>query len=84
MKKSDFNRHVGTVLRQVRNNEGITQQELEASSGLQRGFISDLECGRKGISTYKLLQLCNGFSNTTASEFIERLERRLKKHANFY
>lgn len=84
MKESDFNRHFGTVLRQVRNNEGLTQQALEAESGIQRGYISDLECGRKGISTFKLFQLCTGFSNTTPPEFIERLEERLKKHADIH
>ena len=78
MNESEFNQQLGIVLRQVRNNEGLTQQALEEASGIQRGYISDLECGRKGISTFKLFQLCNGFSDTTTANFIERVQKRLK------
>lgn len=65
-----FRRHFGMVLRQTRNNEGITQQQLEAATGVQRGYISDLECGRKGISLFELFKICKGFPNNTASDLV--------------
>lgn len=77
MNADKFNNYFGTVLRQVRNREGLSQNGLADSSGVQRGYISDLERGKKRISLFKFLQLCEGFSNTSPEDFIALLKERL-------
>lgn len=80
MNEDDFKRHFGVVLKQTRNSSGLTQQELEDATGVQRGYISDLERGVKGISLYKLFQICQGFERTTFAEFSQELAKRLKNY----
>ncbi|MCG8094901.1 MAG: helix-turn-helix domain-containing protein [Candidatus Thiodiazotropha endolucinida] len=82
MDESDFYRSLGFVIKQFRSNEGLTQQQLEEKTGIQRGFISDVECGRKGITIYKLYQLCQGFQHVSTSDLVGMLDRRIAENAN--
>lgn len=82
MDEHDFNRHLGIVLRQSRNKAGLTQQGLQDRTNVQRGFISDLECGRKGITVFKLAQLCEGFENTKIADFLDQVMERISKYEN--
>lgn len=64
------NRHIGSKIRDLRQQNGLTQQELADRSELTKGFISQLENGQVSPSIVTLFDLieCLG---TTASEFFK-------------
>jgi DNA-binding XRE family transcriptional regulator len=40
----------GTALKEKRQSLGMTQVELAKIAGLSRSYVSEVECGREGIS----------------------------------
>ncbi|MDO4976540.1 MAG: XRE family transcriptional regulator [Eubacteriales bacterium] len=64
------NEKIGKKIRDLRNQNGLTQQELADRTELTKGYISQLERGQVTPSVITLLDLieCLG---TTASEFFE-------------
>jgi len=40
-------RDIGTIIRQKRQDRGLTLRELSEATGLSRGYISDIERGRR-------------------------------------
>ena len=66
------NEHIGRKIKDLRNQNGLTQQELADRTELTKGFISQLERGQVSPSVGTLLDLieCLG---TTASDFLKRL-----------
>ena len=67
------NEHIGTKIKDLRNRNGLTQQELADRTELTKGFISQLERGQVSPSVVTLLDLieCLG---TTASGFFEKVD----------
>lgn len=67
------NEHIGNKIKELRNRNGLTQQELADRTELTKGFISQLERGQVSPSIVTLLDLieCLG---TTASEFFKETE----------
>lgn len=67
------NEKIGKKIRDLRNRNGFTQQELADRTELTKGFISQLERGQVSPSVVTLLDLieCLG---TTASEFFKEAE----------
>ena len=67
------NENIGRKIRDLRNRNGLTQQELADRTELTKGFISQLERGQVSPSVLTLLDLieCLG---TTASEFFKEAE----------
>lgn len=67
------NEHIGNKIKDLRNRNGLTQQELADRAELTKGFISQLERGQVSPSVVTLLDLieCLG---TTASEFFKEAE----------
>ena len=67
------NEHIGNKIKDLRNRNGLTQQELADRTELTKGFISQLERGQVSPSIVTLLDLieCLG---TTASEFFKEAE----------
>ena len=65
-----INERIGKKIRDLRNTNGLTQQELADRTELTKGYISQLERGQVTPSVVTLLDLieCLG---TTASEFFE-------------
>ena len=69
--ESDYvNAQIGKKIKDLRNRNGLTQQELADRTELTKGFISQLEHGQVSPSVVTLLNLieCLG---TTASEFFK-------------
>ena len=68
-----INQNIGKRIRDLRNKNGLTQQELADRSELTKGFISQLERGQVSPSVVTLLDLieCLG---TTPSEFFSEAE----------
>ncbi|MCI9128278.1 MAG: cupin domain-containing protein [Eubacterium sp.] len=67
------NEHIGNKIKDLRNRNGLTQQELADRTELTKGFISQLERGQVSPSIVTLLDLieCLG---TTASDFFKETE----------
>ena len=72
------NEHIGRKIKDLRNQNGLTQQELADRTELTKGFISQLERGQVSPSVGTLLDLieCLG---TTASDL-----KRQKKNRSFF
>lgn len=69
-----INENIGNKIRDLRNKNGLTQQELADRTELTKGFISQLERGLVTPSVVTLLDLieCLG---TTASDFFRETEK---------
>lgn len=59
---------VGKRVRELRNSIGISQEELADLAGLDRTYITSVECGKRNISIVNIEKLANAF-NVTLAEF---------------
>ena len=50
---------VGERIREIRDEQGITQDQLAQRSGLSKGFLSDVENSKRNIGSQNLLQIAN-------------------------
>lgn len=50
---------VGERIREIREDQGITQDQLAQRSGLSKGFLSDVENSKRNIGSQYLLQVAN-------------------------
>ncbi len=61
---------VGRRVKELRNKLGISQEELANLVGLDRTYITSVECGRRNISIVNIEKLAKAL-NVTLSEFFE-------------
>lgn len=59
---------VGKRVRELRNNLGISQEELADLAGLDRTYITSIECGKRNISIVNIEKLAKAL-NVTLAEF---------------
>lgn len=59
---------VGKRVRELRNIIGISQEELADLAGLDRTYITSVECGKRNISIVNIEKLANAL-NVTLAEF---------------
>ena len=59
---------VGKRVRELRNNLGISQEELADLAGLDRTYITSVECGKRNISIVNIEKLAKAL-NVTLAEF---------------
>lgn len=59
---------VGKRVKELRNKLGISQEELADIAGLDRTYITSVECGKRNISIVNIEKLANAL-NVTLSEF---------------
>ena len=57
MDTADVNSYIGERIRDLRNRNGLTQQELADRTELTKGFISQLERGQVSASVVTLFDL---------------------------
>jgi len=50
---------VGDRIRDIREDSGITQDQLAESAGISKGFLSDVENNKRNISSENLLKVAN-------------------------
>lgn len=50
---------VGKRVRELRNSIGISQEELAELAGLDRTYITSVECGKRNISIVNIEKLAN-------------------------
>jgi DNA-binding XRE family transcriptional regulator len=59
---TDVGSRFGARLRDLRRSHKLTQLDMAVSFGIDRSYISDVECGKKGISLATLEVIALGFS----------------------
>ena len=59
---SNIKSNLGSVLKELRNRKGITQEKLAECIGMQPYAITKIETGRAFISSETLSKLCNFFN----------------------
>lgn len=67
---TDFQKWVGSRIREIREKSGMTQDDFAYNSEIQRGYISDLERGVRNISISNLKKICD-FFKISLSDFFE-------------
>ena len=65
-------RPFGNRLRDLRQQRGLTQIQLADYLGIDRSFISEVECGKKAISLSYLETVAQGF-NVSLAELLRDL-----------
>lgn len=70
-------KHFLALLRQVRQNAGLTQSELAERLEVPQSRISDYERGERQLDLMELLQYCKA-AEVPLIEFVERFERSLE------
>jgi transcriptional regulator with XRE-family HTH domain len=63
----------GSVLKKLRNDKGLSQEELGFESGYHRTYISLLERGKKSPSLKTIFQLAKAL-NVEPSDILEQLQ----------
>ena len=81
---------LGSALRAFRADKGITLRELAEASRVSPGYLSELERGRKEVSSELLASVCHALGTSVADVLIEaastmaisRAEARLFREIN--
>ena len=68
---------IAKIIREARNEVGISQVQLADFSGLSYPFVSDVERGNVGVSIAALLQLSEVLK-VDAGELMRRIEAEMK------
>jgi len=68
----------GRVIRKIRLEQALTQEQLGFEAGLRRTFISSIELGEK-IPSLKSIQALSLALNTPMSKLLQLAEAELKK-----
>ncbi len=71
MEQEQINEQIGCKIKDLRNRNGLTQQELADRTELTKGFISQLERGQVSPSVVTLLDLIECLGSTPAEFFKE-------------
>lgn len=64
---------VGKVLREIRQEKGLTATRVAKDSGLSRRFLEYVETGTKSLSVRTLFRLCEALG-VRPSKMIQRIE----------
>lgn len=62
---------LGAALRSFRADKGITLRELAESARVSPGYLSELERGRKEVSSELLASVCHALDTSVADVLIE-------------
>ena len=79
MARSTHNPHYQTLLtllRDLRERAGVTQQALAESLGNTQTFISKIERGERRIDVVEFIELCEALEADPVAAFRECLQRR--------
>lgn len=64
---------LGLRIKQLRNEEGISQEELANRAELDRTYITSVEKGRRNISILNIEKICNAL-NVSLKQFFDSEE----------
>ena len=61
----------GKAIRQMRQQKGISQEELADLCGLHRTYISDVELGKRNVSLENIERLAQALDANVSDVFVE-------------
>ena len=70
---TDFKSGLGRVIKQLRRQRGLTQDELAAKASLHRTYVSDVERGARNLSILSLHRISAALE-TPLSEIFKQVE----------
>lgn len=59
---------VGLRIKELRNNEGISQEQFALRIGMDRTYLASIEVGQRNVTLLNLAKIARGF-NLNLSEF---------------
>lgn len=65
---------LGTTLKTLRAEKGVSQEKLALSTGIDRRYMSDIENGRRNVSLEIIAKLA-AFFEMKVSELFQRIEQ---------
>lgn len=68
---------LGILIRQKRNEKGVTQVDLAAALNIDRSHVTRIESGKKPVSVVRLLEISKALE-CQASDLIAKLEVGIK------
>lgn len=71
MDKKEFAKDLGLRIKIKRLEAHLSQEEIAESANFSLPFVSDVECGKKGISLYYFLKLAKVLK-IDMNDFLER------------
>ena len=77
MEQEEVNQEIGRKLKDLRQRNGLTQQELADRTELTKGFISQLERGQVSPSVVTLMDLIECLGSTPAEFFKESTKEQI-------
>ena len=75
METAEVNTYIGEGIKNLRNRNGLTQQELADRTELTKGFISQLERGQVSPSVLTLFEIIECLGSTPAEFFRKEEEK---------
>lgn len=65
IEKGPFDKQIGRRIRELREYQHLTREKLAEYADTSVQFIADIECGRKGMTTYTLYKLAEALHVST-------------------
>jgi len=65
------------LLRQIRRDAGLTQEDLAAKLKRPQSFVSKYESGERRLDVLELREVCSAM-NVTLMDFVNKMERALR------
>lgn len=65
MKKTIFDKQIGKRIRNLREYQHLTREKLAEYADTSVQFLADIECGRKGMTTFTLYKLAEALHVST-------------------
>ena len=60
---------IGEIIKDMRREAGLTQEELAAKAGTKKSYISRIENGKSDIMLNTLFRICNGLGKQMSIRF---------------
>lgn len=70
MQKSDIRNKIGFRIKELRKQNGLTQDKFALMTGINRSYLADIEKGNRNFGFDTLVKIVNGFG-VTFSEFFK-------------
>lgn len=67
-------RALAVAVRELRARDRISQEDLSLAAGLHRGFVGELETGRRRVSFESVVMIADALPDGSLAELVERFE----------
>ena len=65
----DIKAKVGKRIKYIRNQLGVSQEELADKAGIDRTYITSVECGKRNVSIVNIEKIANALGVTLSTLF---------------